>query len=89
MFLPKGGIKYDFLCRQAYGNLLHKDYVKRGSPTKAFAALHAPGNSPVTLATKCVASELNFIQTIMLIQSTGVVENIASRFPRTFWLGRR
>lgn len=50
--LSQGSVKYDFLCRQAYGNLLHRDYVERGPPMKAFAALHAPDDSPVTLATR-------------------------------------
>ena len=48
----QGKVKYEFLCRQSYGNLLHKAYVKRGPPLQAFAALHAPDDSPVTLATR-------------------------------------
>ena len=50
----QGKMKYDFLCRQTYGNLLHRDYVGRGPPMNAFAALHAQDEAPVTLATKCV-----------------------------------
>eukprot|EP00903_Cladosiphon_okamuranus_P019985 g18360.t1 len=48
----QGKVKYDFLCQQSYGNLLHKAYVKKGPPLQAFAALHAPDDSPVTLATR-------------------------------------
>eukprot|EP00752_Nemacystus_decipiens_P002610 g2443.t1 len=48
----QGKAKYEFLCRQSYGNLLHKAYVRRGPPLQAFAALHAPDDSPVTLATR-------------------------------------
>ncbi|CAM9426212.1 unnamed protein product, partial [Pylaiella littoralis] len=48
----QGKLKYDFLCRQSYGNLLHKAYLESGSPMQAFAALHAPDESPVTLATR-------------------------------------
>ncbi|CAM9268832.1 unnamed protein product [Ectocarpus sp. 13 AM-2016] len=48
----QGRVKYEFLCRQSYGNLLHKAYVKKGPPMQAFAALHAPDDAPVTLATR-------------------------------------
>ncbi|CAM9895609.1 unnamed protein product [Ectocarpus sp. 4 AP-2014] len=48
----QGRVKYEFLCRQSYGNLLRKAYVKKGPPMQAFAALHAPDDAPVTLATR-------------------------------------
>lgn len=38
--------------------MLHDEYVKRGPPMKAFAALHARGDAPVTLATRYTGDTL-------------------------------
>eukprot|EP00904_Undaria_pinnatifida_P011356 jgi/Undpi1/7350/HiC_scaffold_22.g09823.m1 len=76
----QGKVKYDFLCRQIYGNLLHRAYLESGPPMQAFAALHAPDDSPVTLATIIA---FNHPRPAMLKEAKAAARaNLVARFAR-------
>ncbi|CAM9446134.1 unnamed protein product, partial [Ascophyllum nodosum] len=76
----QGKMKYDFLCRQTYGNLLHRDYVGRGPPMNAFAALHAQDEAPVTLATNIAYSNP---RNAMLVEAKAIARRkVIERFAK-------